>query len=239
MATIAFIGLGNMGGPMAANLVRAGNKVVAFDLVEAFRHPPGCARGDEGGIFHASGGGVGLGIDYGQCFIRIRPVPFLEVVESLARDAFVPLDLVPVRGLHQEAEFNGAHLGLIVSFLDLEARAGRPGEIVNVIAVIGHRLRSVGVRHIADLNAACANDFILRDCQLHVIDAEIGEELRRVVVLVAIPGAVPPYADLRKPLAAEHEIALPSGARLGFGEFRLEGDLELNESASGNGLGEV
>src|SRR5215831_15166774 len=37
MATIAFIGLGNMGGPMAANLVRAGDKVVAFDLVEASR----------------------------------------------------------------------------------------------------------------------------------------------------------------------------------------------------------
>jgi 3-hydroxyisobutyrate dehydrogenase len=37
MATIAFIGLGNMGGPMAANLVKAGNKVVAFDLVEASR----------------------------------------------------------------------------------------------------------------------------------------------------------------------------------------------------------
>jgi 3-hydroxyisobutyrate dehydrogenase len=35
MAGIAFIGLGNMGGPMAANLVKAGHKVVAFDLVEA------------------------------------------------------------------------------------------------------------------------------------------------------------------------------------------------------------
>jgi len=38
MATIAFIGLGNMGGPMAANLVKAGHKVVAFDLVEASRN---------------------------------------------------------------------------------------------------------------------------------------------------------------------------------------------------------
>jgi 3-hydroxyisobutyrate dehydrogenase len=37
MSTIAFIGLGNMGGPMAANLVKAGHKVVAFDLVEALR----------------------------------------------------------------------------------------------------------------------------------------------------------------------------------------------------------
>src|SRR6202158_5770706 len=38
MANIAFIGLGNMGGPMGANLVKAGRKVVAFDLVEASRN---------------------------------------------------------------------------------------------------------------------------------------------------------------------------------------------------------
>jgi 3-hydroxyisobutyrate dehydrogenase len=35
MAHIAFIGLGNMGGPMAANLVRAGHSVTGFDLVQA------------------------------------------------------------------------------------------------------------------------------------------------------------------------------------------------------------
>ncbi|NLS04296.1 3-hydroxyisobutyrate dehydrogenase [Rhizobium sp. P32RR-XVIII] len=32
MARIAFIGLGNMGGPMAANLVKAGHEVMGFDL---------------------------------------------------------------------------------------------------------------------------------------------------------------------------------------------------------------
>jgi 3-hydroxyisobutyrate dehydrogenase len=37
MASIAFIGLGNMGGPMAANLVKAGDQVTGFDLVEASR----------------------------------------------------------------------------------------------------------------------------------------------------------------------------------------------------------
>src|SRR6266404_2494149 len=37
MAQIAFIGLGNMGGPMAANLVKAGHKVTAFDPVAASR----------------------------------------------------------------------------------------------------------------------------------------------------------------------------------------------------------
>ena len=35
--TIAFIGLGNMGGPMAANLIKAGHKVTGFDLVPALR----------------------------------------------------------------------------------------------------------------------------------------------------------------------------------------------------------
>jgi len=32
MATIGFIGLGNMGGPMAANLVKAGHDVTGYDL---------------------------------------------------------------------------------------------------------------------------------------------------------------------------------------------------------------
>ncbi len=35
MSTIAFLGLGNMGGPMAANLVKAGHAVAGFDLVDA------------------------------------------------------------------------------------------------------------------------------------------------------------------------------------------------------------
>jgi 3-hydroxyisobutyrate dehydrogenase len=35
MTTIAFIGLGNMGGPMAANLVKGGHTVAGFDLASA------------------------------------------------------------------------------------------------------------------------------------------------------------------------------------------------------------
>ncbi|HMQ58746.1 MAG TPA: 3-hydroxyisobutyrate dehydrogenase [Rhizobiaceae bacterium] len=35
MATVAFIGLGNMGNPMAANLVKAGHRVAGFDLAAA------------------------------------------------------------------------------------------------------------------------------------------------------------------------------------------------------------
>ena len=55
MATIAFIGLGNMGGPMAANLVKAGHKVVAFDLVAASRDQ---AKSDGATIAESSVGAV-------------------------------------------------------------------------------------------------------------------------------------------------------------------------------------
>src|ERR1700740_2659165 len=51
MANIAFIGLGNMGGPMVANLVKAGHKVVAFDLVGAAREQ---AKADGAGIADSS-----------------------------------------------------------------------------------------------------------------------------------------------------------------------------------------
>lgn len=49
MEKIAFIGLGNMGGPMAANLVKAGFAVTAFDLAEPALQQAvnsGCARGE-------------------------------------------------------------------------------------------------------------------------------------------------------------------------------------------------
>ena len=55
MATVAFIGLGNMGGPMAANLVKAGHKVVAFDLVETSRAQ---AKSDGAAIADSAAGSV-------------------------------------------------------------------------------------------------------------------------------------------------------------------------------------
>ena len=48
MARVAFIGLGNMGGGMAANLAKAGHAVTAFDLSEAAlakAEANGCTRG--------------------------------------------------------------------------------------------------------------------------------------------------------------------------------------------------
>ncbi|MGD9619928.1 MAG: 3-hydroxyisobutyrate dehydrogenase [Mycolicibacterium sp.] len=51
MTTIAFLGLGNMGGPMAANLVAAGHRVHGFDPVTALK----TAAADKGAAVFDSG----------------------------------------------------------------------------------------------------------------------------------------------------------------------------------------
>ena len=66
MANIAFIGLGNMGGPMAANLVKGGHKVAGFDLVQASREE---AKADGAGIADSSvAGGEGR-----RCRVTMLP----------------------------------------------------------------------------------------------------------------------------------------------------------------------
>ena len=59
MAAIAFLGLGNMGGPMAKNLLAAGHSLTVFDLVEA-----ACAALEaEGAAIAASAAEAAAGAD--------------------------------------------------------------------------------------------------------------------------------------------------------------------------------
>ena len=58
MTDIAFIGLGNMGGPMARNLVKAGHAVTGFDqyancLQEASRHGVSASTSNESAVASA------------------------------------------------------------------------------------------------------------------------------------------------------------------------------------------
>jgi 3-hydroxyisobutyrate dehydrogenase len=60
MATVAFIGLGNMGGPMATNLIKAGHEVTVFDLSQA-----ACDQLQEAGAsVAASAQEAAQGVDY-------------------------------------------------------------------------------------------------------------------------------------------------------------------------------
>ncbi len=74
MTTIAFIGLGNMGGPMAQNLLKAGHSVRAFDLVPAALE----AVKAKGGIVAASPADAVNGVD-----VVVTMLPASKHVESL------------------------------------------------------------------------------------------------------------------------------------------------------------
>lgn len=60
MATVAFIGLGNMGGPMAANLLTAGHAVSVFDLSEVACE----AIASQGASVAATAAEAAVGVDY-------------------------------------------------------------------------------------------------------------------------------------------------------------------------------
>lgn len=88
MTHVAFIGLGNMGGPMAANLVKSGHSVVAFDLVADARNQ---AKADGASVAESAVGSV-KGAD-----IVITMLPagrhvlsvWNEVVPSMAKGALI------------------------------------------------------------------------------------------------------------------------------------------------------
>ncbi|MGY3551231.1 3-hydroxyisobutyrate dehydrogenase [Bradyrhizobium sp. USDA 4472] len=110
MATVAFIGLGNMGGPMAANLVKAGHKVVAFDLVEASRNQ---AKADGAGIADSASGAV-KGADV---VVTMLPAGkhvlsvWNEVVPAMTKGALIidssTIDVESARAAHALAARNG------------------------------------------------------------------------------------------------------------------------------------
>ncbi|MBF9233352.1 3-hydroxyisobutyrate dehydrogenase [Microvirga alba] len=66
MTTIAFIGLGHMGGPMAANLVKAGHNVIGFDLV-----PASCDQARADGVTVA--GSAGAAVKEADVIITMLP----------------------------------------------------------------------------------------------------------------------------------------------------------------------
>src|SRR5438093_820629 len=103
---------------------------------------------------------------------------------------------------------------------------GRPGEVVDILAVVSDRLGAVGVVAARHLVPARSEDVVLRDRQLYVISPEVGEELCGGVELVAVPGAVPPHPDLWEPLSDHEEIAFVTGTSQHFRELVVEGDLE-------------
>lgn len=109
MANVAFIGLGNMGGPMAANLVKAGHKVTAFDLVAASRDQ---AKSD-GAAIAESGVGAVKGADV---VITMLPAGkhvlgvWTEVLPAMSKGALIiDCSTIDVESANQAHALAGKH----------------------------------------------------------------------------------------------------------------------------------
>src|SRR6195952_4858111 len=110
MTNIAFIGLGNMGGPMAANLVKAGHKVTAFDLVEASKSQ---ARSD-GAVIADSAAAAAKGAD---TVITMLPAGkhvisvWTDVIPSMTKGALIidcsTIDVESAKAAHALAARHG------------------------------------------------------------------------------------------------------------------------------------
>jgi 3-hydroxyisobutyrate dehydrogenase len=81
--TVGFVGLGNMGGPMAGRLVGAGHRVQGFDLAGAARH----ALADAGGVAAPDLAGAVRGAG-----VVILMLPDSSAVESTVRDPGFTVD---------------------------------------------------------------------------------------------------------------------------------------------------
>ena len=116
MATVAFIGLGNMGGPMAKNLVAAGHSVTVFDLV-----PEACAE------LEAAGAGVA------------------DSAESAIAGAQYVITMLPA-GKHVRAVYLGDGGDGLLSKLDAGAVALDCSTIdAETARVVGEAARALGV----------------------------------------------------------------------------------------------
>src|SRR5258708_16924227 len=111
MGKMGVMGVGNMGGEMAGNLVKAGHKVIAFDLVAASREQ---AKADGAGIADSAVGSV-KGADV---VVTMLPAGkhvlsvWTEIIPSMSKGALIidcsTIDVESAKAAHALAPKHGA-----------------------------------------------------------------------------------------------------------------------------------
>ena len=109
MTTIAFIGVGNMGGPMARNLLKAGHKVIAFDLSAAVLDPVLNAGAEKGGSANEAARDADVVITMLPAGQHVRSVYLDDGLLSAAKkDALLidcsTIDIDSARAVHAASE---------------------------------------------------------------------------------------------------------------------------------------
>ena len=126
MTNIAFIGVGNMGGPMARNLLRAGNSVTAFDVSAAVLQPVVKAGAQGASSLADAVASAGIVITMLPAGQHIRAVYFEDGVLSHARAGALlvdcsTIDIDSARAVHERADAAG------FDFLDAPVSGGVGG----------------------------------------------------------------------------------------------------------------
>jgi len=192
MAAIGFIGLGNMGGPMAANLVRAGHSVRGFDL------SPACSEAAaRTGV--AVAGDIAEAVGGADCVITMLPAGkhVLEVFRTLAGSASPDallidcstIDVESARRAHDLASGSGmacldapvsggtggAAAGTLTFMVGGEADAFARGE--TILAGMGRKIVHCGAAGAGQAAKIC-NNMILGIAMIAVSEAFVlGETL--------------------------------------------------------------
>ncbi len=198
----------------------------------AFRHVRRRSQRNQRGIFHAAGVAAAVRwVNHGDAVVWIRAIPLLEKAQRAFLRVNVSLSRRHVSGRHQQVNFYGALAAGPGIFEDREAGASGPGKIVNVCGMIGEHFRAVGIICAGNEVTAGADDFVLRNGDLHVEGAEVREKFGVGVKLMAVPGVLPPDADFGEPLADHIEIVGVAGALDDLGKHIVKGDVELHGGA--------
>jgi len=126
MTNIAFIGVGNMGGPMARNLLKAGHQVTAFDLSDAVLDPVLKAGAQKGASANAAVKDADVVITMLPAGHHVRTVYLDNGVLSAAKKGAVLIDYSTIdvdsaRAVHTAAEKAG------FLFLDAPVSGGTGG----------------------------------------------------------------------------------------------------------------
>lgn len=134
MAKIAFVGLGNMGGPMAVNLVKGGHEVHVFDLSQA-----ALDHAVEGGAVSAGSAsqaaeGVDFLITMLPAGVHVESVLVKQdgLLDQVSKECLVidcsTIDAVTARALNQAAADRG------IEFIDAPVSGGTAGAAAGTLA---------------------------------------------------------------------------------------------------------
>jgi 3-hydroxyisobutyrate dehydrogenase len=135
MTNIAFIGVGNMGGPMARNLIKAGHSVTAFDLSDAVLDPVLKAGARKGATANDAAKGADVVITMLPAGTHVRRV-YLEsgVIGAAEKGALLidcsTIDIDSARAVHAAAEKAG------FDFIDAPVSGGTGGAEAGTLTIM-------------------------------------------------------------------------------------------------------